>query len=250
MKTAITTATAVLSLLSTAMAEKAIVGGDDAEITDYPYQIALLSSGSLICGGSIISPKYIVTAGHCADGASASSLSIRAGSTYHDNGGTVVNVKAITVHPEYNANTVDNDISILELAEELQFGSGIRAIDLPSSSSLPSEGTIGTATGWGALTEGGNVSPNLQYVEVPVVSKSTCSRDYSGFNEITDSMFCAGEEEGGKDGCQGDSGGPFAADGVLIGITSWGNGCARAGYPGVYSSPAYFRDFIQQVTGL
>ncbi|KAL4909577.1 hypothetical protein BDW74DRAFT_146822 [Aspergillus multicolor] len=250
MKTATATATALLGLLSTTLAEKLIVGGDDAEITDYPYQIALLQSGSLICGGSIISPRYIVTAGHCADGASARSLSIRAGSTYHARGGTVVGVSAITVHPQYDSATVDNDISILELSEDLVFSSSIAAIDLPSSSALPAAGTIGTATGWGALREGGNVSPNLQYVDVPVVSTSQCSSDYAGFNEITSSMVCAGEEEGGKDGCQGDSGGPFVADGVLIGITSWGNGCARAGYPGVYSSPAYFRDFIQQVTGI
>ncbi|KAL4807909.1 trypsin-like cysteine/serine peptidase domain-containing protein [Aspergillus unguis] len=241
-----------LSLLSAvpALAKEAIVGGDDAEIAEYPYQIALLYQGSLRCGGSIISPKYVVTAGHCADGVSASSLSIRAGSTYHARGGTVVGVSKATVHPDYDADTVDNDIAILTLEEELSFSDSIQAVDLPTSSSLPSTGTVGTATGWGALTEGGNVSPNLQYVEVPVVSKSECTSDYQGFNTITDSMVCAGVDQGGKDGCQGDSGGPFVSSGTLIGITSWGNGCARAGYPGVYSSPAYFRDFIESVTGI
>ncbi|KAL4928803.1 serine protease [Aspergillus undulatus] len=250
MKYALKATVLSLSLASTALAAENIVGGDEASISDYPYQIALLSSGSLICGGSIISNQYVVTAAHCTDGATARSLSIRAGSSSSNSGGTVVGVSSIAQHPDYNSATVDNDISILTLSEELTFGDGIGAVDLPSSSALPAAGTVGTLTGWGALREGGNVSPTLQYVDVPVVSKSQCSSDYQGFNEITDSMVCAGVEGGGKDACQGDSGGPYVADGVLIGITSWGNGCAREGYPGVYSSPAYFRDYIQSVTGL
>ncbi|KAL3441852.1 trypsin-like cysteine/serine peptidase domain-containing protein [Aspergillus insuetus] len=241
---------AFLSLLSAlpAFAEEAIVGGDEASIEEYPYQIQLLSNGRLICGGSIISNQYVVTAGHCTDGASASSLSIRAGSSSSSGGGTVVRVSSIAQHPDYDAATTNNDISILTLAEDLTFGSGIQAVDLPTSSALPTAGTTAIATGWGALQEGGSVSETLQYVEVPIVSKSQCASDYQGFNEITESMVCAGES--GKDACQGDSGGPLVADGVLVGITSWGNGCARPGYPGVYSSPAYFRDFIESVTGI
>ncbi|KAL3460902.1 trypsin-like cysteine/serine peptidase domain-containing protein [Aspergillus heterothallicus] len=243
---------AFVSLLSVlpALAEEAIVGGDEASIEEYPYQIQLLENGRLICGGSIISNQYVVTAGHCTDGASASSLSIRAGSSSSSGGGTVVRVSSIAQHPDYDAQTTDNDISILTLAQDLTFSSAIQAVNLPTSSALPAAGTIATATGWGALQEGGSVSETLQYVDIPIVSKSECASAYSDFNEITASMVCAGESEGGKDACQGDSGGPLVADGVLVGITSWGNGCARPGYPGVYSSPAYFRDFIESVTGI
>ncbi|KAL4921337.1 trypsin-like cysteine/serine peptidase domain-containing protein [Aspergillus aurantiobrunneus] len=242
------TSIAFVSLLSAVLAEEAIVGGDDATIEQFPYQVALLSDGSLLCGGSIISNQYVVTAGHCTSGASARSLSVRVGSSSSSSGGTEVGVSSIAVHPDFNGNTVDNDISILTLAEELTFGDGIAAVDLPTSNSLPEAGTTATASGWGALREGGTPSPTLQSVEVPIVSKQQCASAYQGFNEITDSMFCAGEE--GKDACQGDSGGPLVSDNVLIGITSWGNGCAREGFPGVYSSPAYFRDFIQSVTGI
>ncbi|KAJ0425017.1 trypsin-like cysteine/serine peptidase domain-containing protein [Aspergillus carlsbadensis] len=241
---------AFVSLLSAlpALAEEAIVGGDEASIEEYPYQIQLLSNGRLICGGSIISNQYVVTAAHCTDGASASSLSIRAGSSSSSSGGTVVDVSSIAQHPDYDAETTDNDISILTLAEDLTFGEGIDAVGLPTSSALPLPNTTAIATGWGALQEGGSVSETLQFVEVPIVSHSQCARAYASFGEITDSMVCAGVS--GKDACQGDSGGPLVADGVLVGITSWGNGCAREGYPGVYSSPAYFRDFIESVTGL
>ncbi|KAL2807830.1 trypsin-like cysteine/serine peptidase domain-containing protein [Aspergillus granulosus] len=243
---------AFLSLLSAipALAEEAIVGGEEATIEEYPYQIQLLSNGRLICGGSIISTQYVVTAAHCTDGASASSLSIRAGSSSSSGGGTVVDVSSIAQHPSYDSATTDNDISILTLAGELTFGAGIQAVNLPTSSALPEAGTIATATGWGALQEGGSVSETLQYVDIPIVSHSECASNYQDSNPITDSMICAGVPEGGKDACQGDSGGPLVADGVLIGITSWGNGCARPGYPGVYSSPAYFRDFIESVTGI
>ncbi|KAI9370023.1 trypsin-like cysteine/serine peptidase domain-containing protein [Aspergillus egyptiacus] len=228
------------------LAEEAIVGGDDADITEYPYQIALLSTGQLICGGSIISPQYVVTAGHCTAGLSASSLSIRVGSTQASSGGTTIPISAITVHPDYNAATVENDISILTLGEELSFDSSIQAIDLPSSA--PTAGTTVTATGWGATSEGGATSEVLQYVDVPVVGRQECASSYAGYGEVTEAMICAGES--GKDACQGDSGGPLAADGTLVGITSWGNGCARPGYPGVYTNVAYFRDFIQSVTGI
>lgn len=245
------TTLAFLSVLSSVLAKENIVGGSEASIEEFPYQIGLLQGGSLICGGSIIDNKYVVTAGHCAEGQSASDLSIRAGSSSSSSGGTTVGVSSIAVHPDYDAQTVNNDIAILTLDQDLKYGPGIEAVKLPAkNASLPSAGTVGTITGWGALQEGGNVSPTLQSVEVPVVNKKTCAQDYQGFNEITASMLCAGEEEGGKDGCQGDSGGPFVSNGVLIGITSWGNGCARAGYPGVYSSPAYFRDFIESVTGI
>jgi trypsin len=236
------------SLLSAVLAEESIVGGADASIEDYPYQIGLLSDGSLICGGSIIGSQYIVTAGHCTYGASASSLSIRVGSSSSSSGGQVIQVSSITVHPDYNENTVDNDISILTLAEELVYGNGVAAIDLPTSTDLPAAGTSVVVTGWGALQEGGTVSPTLQYVEIPVIDKQECEQDYADFNSLTASMFCAGAS--GQDSCQGDSGGPLAADDILVGIVSWGNGCARPGYPGVYASTAYFRDFIEEVTGI
>ncbi|KAL4866240.1 hypothetical protein BDV12DRAFT_199305 [Aspergillus spectabilis] len=242
------TTAAILSLASAALAAEQIVGGQEGRIEDFPYQIALLSNGRLICGGSIISNQYVVTAAHCTDGASASSLSIRAGSSSASSGGTVVQVSAIAQNPDYDAASTNNDISVLTLAEELTFGSGIAAVDLATAD--PSAGSIATTSGWGALSEGGSVSSTLQYVDIPIVSNSECSSAYSGFNEITDAMICAGEEEGGEDACQGDSGGPLVADGTLVGVVSWGNGCARPGYPGVYSSVAYLRDFVTSVTGL
>ncbi|KAL4883156.1 trypsin-like cysteine/serine peptidase domain-containing protein [Aspergillus karnatakaensis] len=236
---------AALSLASAALAAEQIVGGTEGRIEDFPYQITLLSSGRFICGGSILDETHVVTAAHCTDGASARSLSIRAGSNFASSGGTVVQVAQIHQNPSYNPSTTDNDISVLELAEPLTFGSGVAAIDLASSD--PSAGTIATVSGFGATSEGGASSSRLLYVDVPIVSNSECASLYSGFNEITDAMICAGEDNGGEDACQGDSGGPLVANGELVGVVSWGNGCARPGYPGVYSSVAYLRDFVESV---
>jgi len=107
-------------------------------------------------------------------------------------------------------------------------------------------------TGWGTLSEGGFGLPNvLHKVTVPVVSDEDCNESYSGNGySVADSMICAGLPDGGKDSCQGDSGGPFIAgepgSEELIGIVSWGIGCARKGYPGVYTEVSYFVDWIME----
>lgn len=88
----------------------------------------------------------------------------------------------------------------------------------------------------------------MQSVEIPIVDRNECNEDYEG--DITPDMICAGVPEGGKDSCQGDSGGPVVLNGNLVGIVSWGDGCARAGYPGVYTNVAYFLDWINQTVDL
>ncbi|KAI7815458.1 Serine protease, partial [Rhyzopertha dominica] len=226
-----------------------IVGGEDADIEDYNYTVQLLYFGSHICGGSIISPKYVVTAAHCTDGSTATLLSIRAGSTLRNQGGTVVNVAAIHQNPDFDWSYIDYDISILELAEELEFSSSIGPISLPEVNQIVEAGTNSTVTGWGTTTEGGSLPSILQVVQVPIVSLEECRAAY-GQADVTDRMVCAGYTEGGKDACQGDSGGPLVVGDELIGIVSWGYGCARPNYPGVYGSVPAMRDYVYNITGL
>nr|XP_022900615.1 trypsin-7-like [Onthophagus taurus] len=226
-----------------------IVGGNDANIEDFPYQLSLQYYGSHICGASILSSKFAVTAAHCTDGSSASMLSIRAGSSIRGSGGVVVNVKAIHQNPQYDSSAIDYDISVLELASDLSFGSGIAAVGLPSLNQALPVGEKSVVSGWGTLTEGGSSPSQLQSVEVTVVSNSACASAY-GSGSITDRMMCAGETSGGKDACQGDSGGPLVVDGQLIGIVSWGYGCARPAYPGVYASVPTLRGYITSVANI
>lgn len=89
------------------------------------------------------------------------------------------------------------------------------------------------------------MAPTQLYgVEIPIVDRNECNQDYDGL--IEPDMICAGIPEGGKDSCQGDSGGPVVIDGKLVGIVSWGFGCAEPGYPGVYTNVAYFKNWIDQ----
>jgi len=87
-------------------------------------------------------------------------------------------------------------------------------------------------------------------VNVPIVSREECNEDYKTYGGITENMICAAAPDGGRDACQGDSGGPLVVDGKLAGVVSWGIGCARPLFPGVYSNIAILKSFVTQETGV
>ncbi|KAI7815453.1 Serine protease [Rhyzopertha dominica] len=226
-----------------------IVGGEDAEIEQFNYNAQLLYYNSHICGAVIISPQYVLTAAHCTDDLVPSEFSIRAGSSIRNAGGIVLPVGQIFQNPNYNPSTIDFDISILELVGELQFSESIGPIPLPAFEEPDPVGQLSLVTGWGSLEEGGGLPTQLQAVEVPVVAREECQEAYDVF-WISERMLCAGFPEGGRDACQGDSGGPLVHDNELIGLVSWGYGCARPTYPGVYARVAALVDWISEITGV
>ncbi|GAB0094472.1 hypothetical protein DMENIID0001_097780 [Sergentomyia squamirostris] len=196
-----------------------IVGGYEINIKNVPYQVSLQSYGHF-CGGSIISHKFIFTAAHCTDGQNAANLKVRVGSSEHASGGKLYQVKAIHQNPKYNRQSIDHDFSLLELKEEIELGPNAFPIRLPEQDEPVTDGAL--------LLD--------------------AKKAYSNFNEITDTMICAGFDQGGKDACQGDSGGPLVHGDVLVGVVSWGKGCAEPGYPGVYSRVASVRDWVRSIT--
>ncbi|GJQ74459.1 hypothetical protein Trydic_g21329 [Trypoxylus dichotomus] len=228
------------------MLDGRIVGGSSVNIADYPYQLSLQYFGSHICGASIVSAFWAVTAAHCVSGSSSSFFTIRAGSSIRGSGGSVHSVSSIIAHSSYNSRTIDYDIAVIRVSSAFSLGSfGVSAISLPSSGSTPSAGATAVVSGWGTLSSGASTLPTqLQAVQVPIVSRSSCRRSY-GTNSITDRMLCAGFTAGGKDACQGDSGGPLVVNGVLVGVVSWGYGCAIAEYPGVYADVGNLRSWIE-----
>ncbi|XP_067004201.2 trypsin-1-like [Anabrus simplex] len=225
-----------------------IVGGSSADIKNFPYQLSLQSGGSHICGASIISTEWALTAAHCVAGASVSRISLRAGTSSRGSGGSVHQAAQIISHSRYDSWTIDYDFALIRVSSPFSFGSNVAAVGLPSQNEEVSSGTNVVVTGWGATSEGGWSASTLQQVTVPVVSNSECNAAYGG--GITDRMICAGYTAGGKDACQGDSGGPLVGDGKLQGVVSWGYGCARPNYPGVYSRVASVRDWIKTNSGV
>jgi len=149
--------------------------------------------------------------------------------------GEKVPVRRVIVQPNYLANA-GYDISLLELATNSTTAPA-RVVGA-GGGSLWSPGTLETIVGFGTTSEGGDTPDTLQQAQVPVTTDATCAGAYSDFDPVT--MLCAGFPQGGVDTCQGDSGGPlFGRDAAgalkVVGATSFGEGCARAGKPGVYA---------------
>ncbi|XP_068623987.1 vitellin-degrading protease-like [Battus philenor] len=139
---------------------------------------------------------------------------------------------------------MDYDIALMQLSSRLQFDERIAPIELFRQGEEILDGELTTITGWGNIEEGGDPPTTLQMVQLPIVNTNVCKEAYDKQYSITSKMLCAGLPEGGKDSCQGDSGGPLAYQGRLAGIVSWGIGCAREGYPGVYTKISALRRWI------
>ncbi|EDW10812.2 trypsin beta [Drosophila mojavensis] len=220
-----------------------IVGGKVLSIVKAPWQVSIQVDRIHICGGSILSPSIIVTAAHCARRLRRKNSQIRAGSNYWKRGGQVAQIKKITEHPKFNAVTFENDVAILHLSTKLKFGLTTNSIQLVRKA--PQKGVRVSVSGWGFTRENGfNRSRDLQYVYVKIISRKSCQN--SGHakkgTKIRTGMICAAGNN--KDACQGDSGGPLIGDGKLVGIVSWGVGCARKDFPGVYTDVAFYRKWI------
>ncbi|WP_298181006.1 serine protease [Saccharomonospora sp.] len=228
-------------------AQRPIVGGDDATIDDYSYAAFLVDGrGEQYCGGTVISPDRVLTAAHCALAVREADLSVVVGRERIDSDeGEEVGVSDVWVAPEYKDPLSGGDIAVLTLSERVS----VPAARLPDSadSGLYEAGTMATVIGWGRLYENGPKPGDLRAADVPVVSDDACEDAFRSFDAET--MVCAGYSEGGIDACQGDSGGPLLVDGTVIGIVSWGDGCAEAGKPGVYTRVLTYTDDIEFRSG-
>ncbi|MBE9374341.1 serine protease [Saccharopolyspora sp. HNM0983] len=225
-----------------------IVGGQPTGIADSPFVAFLVDAqGNQFCGGTIARANKVITAAHCMTGETPSTLRVVSGrEDKNSQAGTTVDVADIWVHPEFTEPGSGADVAVLTLAGEVPEPPLEPAG--PQDRGLYQPGTQAQVYGWGATEEGGSQSDVLRRADVPLVSDEECGRAYSG-SFTADAMVCAGVPQGGVDSCQGDSGGPLVAGDRLIGIVSFGNGCARPGEPGVYTEVArYHQDIQAQLT--
>ncbi|XP_053619148.1 trypsin-2-like [Plodia interpunctella] len=222
-----------------------IVGGYEVDINLYPYHVAYGTN----CGGAIIDRKWVITAGHC-----GKKPYVKVGSKYLNQGRKIM-VKSHHVHPMWGAankeHPFDYDFQLLELEENLKLDNNVQPVKIGHIEDM-TIGKVVTVTGWGNTEENGPYSNVLRAVRVPIISKENCQRvPFPYFRgELTSRMFCAGFNEGKKDACQGDSGGPAVAFDRILGMVSFGYGCATPGSYGVYAKIAKVRPWIEEVTKL
>lgn len=245
--------------LSSGTTESKIVGGADTTIETHPWQVSLRTTyDPHFCGGSIIAPDWVLTAAHCMQGASASTLRVVAGVTRRSNtsAGQIREVSQIIVYPGFVTPTSGKDAALLHLSQPFDLSSpAVSTIPIATpadaAAGLTDAGVNAMVSGWGTLHSSDYSLPEvLQAVTVPIVSNAAANQAY-GAGRITDDQLAAGVlGTGGKDSCQGDSGGPLTVPGpgggrILAGIVSWGNGCGDASYPGLYGRVSSFNSWIQ-----
>ncbi|XP_072644050.1 transmembrane protease serine 9 isoform X3 [Canis lupus baileyi] len=229
-----------------------IVGGSAAGRGEWPWQVSLwLRRREHRCGAVLVAEKWLLSAAHCFDvyGDPKQWAALLGTPFLGGADGQLERVARIYKHPFYNLYTLDYDVALLELAGPVRRSRLVRPICLPEPAPRPPDGARCVITGWGSVREGGSMARQLQQAAVRVLSEQTCRRFYPV--QISSRMLCAGFPQGGVDSCSGDAGGPLACREpsgrwVLTGVTSWGYGCGRPHFPGVYTRVAAVRGWIGQ----
>lgn len=242
--TAAAAATALLGAPGAVAAPQPIVGGTTTTTTAYPFMMQITdASQNQFCGGTLVAANKVVTAAHCMVGETTSSVRVVGGRTYlSGTNGTVSRVSKIWINPDYTDATNGDDVAVLTLSTSMSYTPASYVAS--TNTSVYATGATARIIGWGTTSENGSSSNQLRTATVPIVSNSSCASSY-GSDFVATDMVCAGYTNGGTDTCQGDSGGPLLIGGVLAGITSWGNGCAEAGNPGVYTRLTTFSNLVK-----
>ncbi|KAG7227824.1 hypothetical protein INR49_013618 [Caranx melampygus] len=241
--------------------EDRIVGGVDAADGAWPWQVDIQTfTDGHICGGSIITESWVLSAAHCFPNPSDTSSYIIYAGRYQLNGfnqhETSHRVRQVVIPSGYSEPHSGKDLALVQLSTPVTWSDHVRPICLPASGTLFPSGMLCSVTGWGNIRDDVPLQGvgTLQEVQVPIISQTSCQEMYqtrpTDTVDILYDMICAGYQEGGKDSCQGDSGGPLVCKmvngtWVQAGVVSFGLGCAHTNRPGVYTRLTSYSSFIR-----
>lgn len=235
-----------------------IVGGSASLPGEWPWQVTLHTMSPTqthLCGGSIIGNQWILTAAHCFYGIESPKILRVYGGILNQSeikeDTAFFGVQEIIIHDQYKTAESGYDIALLKLETTMNYTDSQRPICLPSKGDRNVIYTDCWVTGWGYRKLRDKIQNTLQKAKIPLLSNEECQKRYQR-HEITSGMICAGYKEGGKDACKGDSGGPLSCKHNevwhLVGITSWGQGCAQRERPGIYTNVVKYLDWILEKT--
>ncbi|XP_035582249.1 serine protease 52-like [Zalophus californianus] len=231
-----------------------IIGGEPADLTDFPWQVSILYYGKHLCGGSILSMWWILTAAHCFINRSRSGLEIiHSERSIGTKNSKRMKVDKLITHPYFDSWFLDNDIALLLLKSPFKLDAQKVPICLSEVTDIERWRNC-WVTGWGITIPMQSTSQQLNKVNINLVKREMCS---SVMTVLTKNMLCAGNTQEGKDSCQGDSGGPLVCQKkdnqsiwYQVGIVSWGEGCGRKKKPGVYTKVSNYLLWINMETTL
>ena len=246
-----------------------VIGGSDAKPGQFPWHVAIdqiSESGALSrhCGGTIVNERFILTAAHCFVGKKLKNEQLRVQVGKHDmkadeKHSRIYKIAKIIIHDFYDPNTFDNDIALVMVSEQIEYGKFVQPVcfDLqPNEILQPS--TECKVAGWGHIDPEyiADLPEKLQTVDIPLHDLNTCRSHYDNIGLyldrkfiITDNMICGGYLEGGKDTCQGDSGGglfcKIGGQYSLYGIVSFGEKCGQINRLGKYAKVPNYLEWIE-----
>ncbi|XP_041863011.1 transmembrane protease serine 9 [Melanotaenia boesemani] len=232
-----------------ALGSHRIIGGITARRGEWPWIGSLQYQRLHRCGATLIHNKWLLTAAHCfKSDPSPTNWVVSLGSVLRSGvGALVIPIQRVVIHPSFNGTNMDHDVALLELAVPAPMSYTIQSVCLPSPVHRFLKNAECYIAGWGSMREGGSLTNLLQKAAVNIIDQADCQQSYGSV--LTPTMMCAGFMEGGRDTCLGDSGGPLtcrhlSGQWFIAGVTSWGHGCGRIGFPGVYTRVTSIRKWI------